>query len=160
MASRLRLAGGIPEQRVRQIWDAFDSRQFKTAYKLAVGLLAKYPNSPYALYQHKVGEKEWIARKHIETESLIPRLLYLSIQSFSSSLKEKFETNGSVSDTTVIVEMKCLLERYARNIGLPFDDAIDVILAIAKGQKSFKLDKLRHFCQCMEFVLPSPWACQ
>uniref|UniRef100_A0A6I9QMN8 N-terminal acetyltransferase B complex auxiliary subunit NAA25-like n=1 Tax=Elaeis guineensis var. tenera TaxID=51953 RepID=A0A6I9QMN8_ELAGV len=110
----------------------------------------------FVQYRHKVGEKEWIARKHIETKSLIPRLVYLSIWSSSSSLKENLETNGS---TTVIVEMKCLLERYASNIGLPFDDAIDVILGIAKGQKPFKLDKFRHFCQCMEFVLPSPWAC-
>nr|XP_029123962.1 N-terminal acetyltransferase B complex auxiliary subunit NAA25 isoform X2 [Elaeis guineensis] len=90
------------------------------------------------LDQHKVGEKEQIARKHIETKSLIPRLVYLSIQASTFSLKENLEPNGSVSDVKVILEMKCLLERYARSIGLPFDDAVDVILGIAKGQKSFK----------------------
>ncbi|KAG1339015.1 Laccase [Cocos nucifera] len=89
----------------------------------------------FVQYRHKVGEKEWIVRKHIETKSLIPRLVYLSIRSSSSSLKENLETNVS---TVVIIEMKCLLERYASNIGLPFDDAIDVILGIAKGQKSFE----------------------
>ncbi|XP_042418608.1 N-terminal acetyltransferase B complex auxiliary subunit NAA25-like isoform X1 [Zingiber officinale] len=49
MAARFGLAGGIPERRVRPIWDAIDSRQFKASLKLANGLLAKYPTSPYAL---------------------------------------------------------------------------------------------------------------
>ncbi|KAH0637970.1 hypothetical protein KY289_037885 [Solanum tuberosum] len=49
MASKLGLAGGIPERRVRPIWDAIDSRQFKNALKHCTTLLSKYPNSPYAL---------------------------------------------------------------------------------------------------------------
>ncbi len=49
MASKFGLAGGIPERRVRPIWDAIDSRQFKNALKLSTTLLAKFPNSPYAL---------------------------------------------------------------------------------------------------------------
>nr|CAD1839857.1 unnamed protein product [Ananas comosus var. bracteatus] len=49
MATRFGMAGGIPERRVRPIWDAVDSRQFKAALKLSAALLAKYPNSPYAL---------------------------------------------------------------------------------------------------------------
>ncbi|KAH6765715.1 Tetratricopeptide repeat superfamily protein [Perilla frutescens var. hirtella] len=49
MASKFGLAGGIPERRVRPIWDAVDSRQFKNALKLSTALLSKYPNSPYAL---------------------------------------------------------------------------------------------------------------
>ncbi|KAK1271733.1 hypothetical protein QJS04_geneDACA005942 [Acorus gramineus] len=49
MSSKFGLAGGIPERRVRPIWDAVDSRQFKSALKLSTGLLSKYPNSPYAL---------------------------------------------------------------------------------------------------------------
>ncbi|XP_077213582.1 tetratricopeptide repeat (TPR)-like superfamily protein [Tasmannia lanceolata] len=49
MASKFGMAGGIPERRVRPIWDAVDSRQFKSALKLSTALLAKYPNSPYAL---------------------------------------------------------------------------------------------------------------
>ncbi|GAY37759.1 hypothetical protein CUMW_031500 [Citrus unshiu] len=49
MASKFGLAGGIPERRVRPIWDAIDSRQFKNALKQSTALLAKYPNSPYAL---------------------------------------------------------------------------------------------------------------
>ncbi|GER30478.1 tetratricopeptide repeat protein [Striga asiatica] len=49
MASKFGLAGGIPERRVRPIWDAVDSRQFKNALKLSTALLSKYPKSPYAL---------------------------------------------------------------------------------------------------------------
>ncbi|RRT74154.1 hypothetical protein B296_00025373 [Ensete ventricosum] len=49
MATKFGLAGGIPERRVRPIWDAVDSRQYKAALKLATALLAKYPSSPYAL---------------------------------------------------------------------------------------------------------------
>ncbi|GFZ01697.1 tetratricopeptide repeat (TPR)-like superfamily protein [Actinidia rufa] len=49
MASKFGMAGGIPERRVRPIWDAIDSRQFKNALKLSASLLAKYPNAPYAL---------------------------------------------------------------------------------------------------------------
>ena len=51
MASKFGLAGGIPERRVRPIWDAIDSRQFKNALKLVTSLLSKNPNSPYAMVQ-------------------------------------------------------------------------------------------------------------
>lgn len=54
MASKFGLAGGIPERRVRPIWDAIDSRQFKNALKLSTTLLNKYPNSPYALVSVEV----------------------------------------------------------------------------------------------------------
>ncbi|XP_047312876.1 N-terminal acetyltransferase B complex auxiliary subunit NAA25-like isoform X2 [Impatiens glandulifera] len=49
MASKFGLPGGIPERRVRPIWDAIDSRQFKNALKLSTSLLSKHPNTPYAL---------------------------------------------------------------------------------------------------------------
>ena len=49
MASKFGLAGGLPERRVRPIWDAIDSRQYKNALKAITTLLAKYPNAPYVL---------------------------------------------------------------------------------------------------------------
>ncbi|KAL4189567.1 hypothetical protein AMTRI_Chr08g207790 [Amborella trichopoda] len=49
MASKIGMAGGLPERRVRPIWDAVDSRQYKNAMKLVTTLLGKFPNSPYAL---------------------------------------------------------------------------------------------------------------
>ncbi|KAH9309985.1 hypothetical protein KI387_037896, partial [Taxus chinensis] len=47
MSSKLLVAGGIAERRVRPLWDAIDSRQYKNALKLASALLAKHPDSPY-----------------------------------------------------------------------------------------------------------------
>lgn len=49
MASKFGLAGGLPERRVRPIWDAIDSRQFRSALKAVTTLLSKYPKAPYAL---------------------------------------------------------------------------------------------------------------
>lgn len=94
----------------------------------------------YTLFQcvQKGGDEEYIMKKVIERKSILPRLVYLSIQSSSISLKEN-DRNGSLSDASAVGELKCLLERYARNIGLSFDDAISVILAISRGQKSFKV---------------------
>ncbi|RWW15160.1 hypothetical protein GW17_00021015 [Ensete ventricosum] len=83
------------------------------------------------------GDEEYIVKKVIERKSILPRLVYLSIQSGSISLKET-DRNGTLSDANAVSELKCLLERYARTIGLSFDDAISVILAISRGQNSFK----------------------
>ncbi|GLJ38445.1 hypothetical protein SUGI_0782890 [Cryptomeria japonica] len=49
MSSKLLVAGGIAERRVRPLWDAIDTRQYKNALKLANTLLAKHPDSPYIL---------------------------------------------------------------------------------------------------------------
>ncbi|KAH9624384.1 hypothetical protein KSS87_011895 [Heliosperma pusillum] len=49
MSGKIGHAGGMPERKVRPIWDAIDSRQYKTALKLSSSLLSKFPNLPYAL---------------------------------------------------------------------------------------------------------------
>ncbi|XP_020102964.1 phagocyte signaling-impaired protein isoform X2 [Ananas comosus] len=90
------------------------------------------------LSKKKTTEDEDTKKKEIERKSLIPRLLYLSMQAASSTVKENSEPNGTASDTNVAAELKILLERYARNIGLTLDEAISVILGILEGQKSFK----------------------
>ncbi|KAJ7520455.1 hypothetical protein O6H91_19G006600 [Diphasiastrum complanatum] len=41
--------GGVAERRLRPLWDAIDGRKYKSALKLASGLLAKHPDSPYLL---------------------------------------------------------------------------------------------------------------
>ncbi|RVX22703.1 N-terminal acetyltransferase B complex auxiliary subunit NAA25 [Vitis vinifera] len=43
MASKFGMAGGIPERRVRPIWDAIDSRQFKNAPSSSLLVAFKYP---------------------------------------------------------------------------------------------------------------------
>lgn len=101
---------------------------------------------------HKVEKKEGIVRKHIERKSLLPRMVYLSIRTASSSLKEIVEPNGSIVNNNMSYELKHLLERYAENIGLPFDDAKDVILGIVAGQKSFK-DFGADVVDCINFAI-------
>lgn len=49
------------------------------------------------------------------------------------------EHDGSLSDTDAIGETKYLLEKYARNMGLSFETAIGMILAVSKGQKSLQV---------------------
>ncbi|KAF5954340.1 hypothetical protein HYC85_007196 [Camellia sinensis] len=89
-----------------------------------------------------LGHKHHIKRttanvpKAIEKRSLLPRMIYLSIQCASSSLKENMATNGSMFDPKVSLELKILLERYAKLLGFPFQDAIEVLSAISSGRNS------------------------
>ncbi|KAF8402561.1 hypothetical protein HHK36_010647 [Tetracentron sinense] len=84
-------------------------------------------------------EREANARKVIERRSLLPRMLYLSIQCASSSMKENVETNGSISNTKLYSELKCLLERFAKSLGFPFNDAVKDIVGLSIGDKSFEV---------------------
>lgn len=84
-------------------------------------------------------EREANVRSMIERKSLLPRLIYLSIQSASTSLKENLEINGSASDPKISSELKILLERYAKMLGYSFTDAIEVVLGVSGGQKSFEV---------------------
>ncbi|XP_057955764.1 N-terminal acetyltransferase B complex auxiliary subunit NAA25 isoform X2 [Malania oleifera] len=81
-------------------------------------------------------ERETNVRKVIERRSLLPRLIYLSIQCASTSLKENVEANGSASDPKIFLELKILLERYAKYFGLPFSDAVDLVVGVSTGSKS------------------------
>ncbi|KAL7173086.1 hypothetical protein ACSBR2_032536 [Camellia fascicularis] len=86
--------------------------------------------------KHQIKQTEGNVPKAIERRSLLPRMIYLSIQCASSSLKENIETNGSVFDAKISLELKMLLERYAKFLGFPFQDAIEVLFAISCGRKS------------------------
>lgn len=39
--------GGIPERKLKPLWDAIDHRQYKSAMKLVSGLLTKHADSAY-----------------------------------------------------------------------------------------------------------------
>lgn len=41
--------GTITERRLRPLWYAIDTRNYKSALKLATALLAKHPDSTYAV---------------------------------------------------------------------------------------------------------------
>lgn len=88
-------------------------------------------------------EREANVRSIIERKSLLPRMIYLSIQSASTSLKENLEVNGS--DLKIPSELKVLLERYAKMLGYSFADAIEVVLGVSSGLKSFEVI-LHHKC--------------
>ncbi|CAK9164142.1 unnamed protein product [Ilex paraguariensis] len=74
--------------------------------------------------------------KTIEKRSLLPRMIYLSVQCALSSIKENIGANGSVFDSKISSELKILLERYANILGFPFLDAIELVFGVSSGQKS------------------------
>ena len=89
--------------------------------------------------QNQIKQAEANLPKAIERRSLLPRMIYLSIQCASSSLKENVETNGSVFDPKISLEIKILLERYAKFLGFSFQDAIEVLFATSSGGKSLEV---------------------
>ncbi|KAJ4779209.1 hypothetical protein LUZ62_063466 [Rhynchospora pubera] len=101
---------------------------------------------------HKTNENGGPDKSEIERKSLVPRLVYLSMQAALSAPKENAETtNGGASSATIAVELGSLLERYARSIGFSFSDAIDAILSISTGEKSFK--EFSDIVSCISFAI-------
>ncbi|KAK1271731.1 hypothetical protein QJS04_geneDACA005944 [Acorus gramineus] len=84
--------------------------------------------------QH-AGGRQANVRKVIGRRSLLPRLVYVSIQSSS----ENIGTDGSIMDNSSSPELKHLLERYADSFGLSLDKAIEVILRTAEEEKSIEM---------------------
>lgn len=74
-------------------------------------------------------------KRVIEKKSLLPRMIYLSIQNASASIKEHVEVNGSVTPD-ITLELKLLLERYAQYLGFSFNEAIEVVMDFSNGQRS------------------------
>ncbi|KAL8027040.1 hypothetical protein ABFX02_14G069600 [Erythranthe guttata] len=77
--------------------------------------------------------------KTVEKRSLLPRMIYLSMYSASTSVKGSIEANGSVVDPKFSSELKMLLERYAKFLEFPFQDAIELVLGVSSGQKPFEV---------------------
>ncbi|KAK4370295.1 hypothetical protein RND71_009770 [Anisodus tanguticus] len=73
--------------------------------------------------------------KTIEKRSLLPRIVHLSIQCASSSVKGSFEANGSVFDPRLSSELRLLLDRYANILGFSFQDAVGLAFDILSGLK-------------------------
>ncbi|KAL9235235.1 hypothetical protein vseg_010013 [Gypsophila vaccaria] len=71
-------------------------------------------------------------QKIVQRRSIIPRLVYLSVQCVSTSTKENIEANGSACNNSYCLEMKSLLERYAETLGLSLDDGIKFVLDAAE----------------------------
>ncbi|XP_010257019.1 PREDICTED: phagocyte signaling-impaired protein isoform X2 [Nelumbo nucifera] len=88
--------------------------------------------------QEQIKEREANAWKVLERRSLLPRLIYLSIQCASSLLKDNLDAIGSISDTNSSLELKCLLERCAKSLGHSFTGAVDRIVEVSNGQHCFE----------------------
>ncbi|KAG8371530.1 hypothetical protein BUALT_Bualt13G0097500 [Buddleja alternifolia] len=92
---------------------------------------------------NQIKDTEANVLKSIEKRSLLPRMIYLSIYSASSSsVKENIEANGSLVDPKLSVELKVLLERYAKILEYPFQDAVELVFGISSGQQSFEAPSL------------------
>ncbi|XP_030963835.1 N-terminal acetyltransferase B complex auxiliary subunit NAA25 isoform X1 [Quercus lobata] len=98
-------------------------------------LLGPFEGISYCPRENSTKEREANLRRVIERKSLLPRMVYLSIQSASTLLKENIEVNGSVSDPKISSELKFLLERYAKLLGLSLSDAIEVVVGVSSGLK-------------------------
>ncbi|XP_027090776.1 N-terminal acetyltransferase B complex auxiliary subunit NAA25 isoform X1 [Coffea arabica] len=98
-------------------------------------LLGPFEGVSYYPRENLIKQTEENVLKNIEKRSLLPRMIYLSIHCASSSLKEHTEANGSAFDPKLSLELKVLLERYARILGFPFQDAIELVLGVSSGQK-------------------------
>lgn len=85
-------------------------------------------------------------------------MIYLSVQSASVSLKENLEVNGT-RDTKVPTELKILLERYAKMLGFTLSDAIEVVLGVSSGLKSFEVVLHHKFYSMLILVLLSSYIC-
>ncbi|KAL6563581.1 hypothetical protein OROGR_002540 [Orobanche gracilis] len=82
---------------------------------------------------NQIKQTEMNVAKTIEKRSLLPRLIYLSVYS-ASSVKEIIETNSSVVDKKLSLELKILLERYSKLLEFPFQDAIEHVFEVSSGQ--------------------------
>ncbi|KAL8516167.1 hypothetical protein ACS0TY_014729 [Phlomoides rotata] len=88
------------------------------------------------LVQHNlIKQSEANALKTVEKRSLLPRMIYLSISSAPASVKENIEANGSIADTKFSLDLKILLERYAKILEFPLHDAIELVFGVSSGKK-------------------------
>ncbi|VFR00440.1 unnamed protein product [Cuscuta campestris] len=113
MASKFGLVGGIPERRVRPVWDAIDSRQFKNALKHCTSLLSKHPNSPYALalkalILERMGKSEEALSVSLNAKELLRTNDFALIDDLTlSTLQIVFQRLGHLDVATSCYEYAC-----------------------------------------------------
>ncbi|OMP02339.1 Tetratricopeptide-like helical [Corchorus olitorius] len=116
----------------------FQSRPWWTPTTEKNYLLGPFEGISYCPKESSTKEREANVRGIIEKKSLLPRLIYLSIQSASVLHKDNSESNGSIPDPKTSSELKTLLERYAKLLGFSLNDAIDVVVGVSRGLKSYE----------------------
>ncbi|KAL5164411.1 N-terminal acetyltransferase B complex auxiliary subunit NAA25 [Glycine soja] len=98
-------------------------------------LLGPFEGISYYPREILTKDTETSLKRVIEKKSLLPRMIYLSIQSASASIKEHVEVNGSVTPD-IISELKLLLECYAQLLGFSLTEAIEVVMGFSNGERS------------------------
>lgn len=92
-------------------------------------------------------------KQAIQRKSLLPRMIYLSIQCTSTALKESAETSGSGGDVKICGELKCLLDEYTKMLGCSLNDAVEMITGISQGVRtsevSFSTPFSFHLHSCL-----------
>nr|XP_043635828.1 N-terminal acetyltransferase B complex auxiliary subunit NAA25 isoform X2 [Erigeron canadensis] len=116
--------------KLRPWWTpSFDRNYLSEPYKA----ISSYPKENL---RDEVEQTEEKVMRTIEKRLLLPRLIYLSIKCASSSIKGNFNLNGF--DSKDSSELKSLLESYSKFVGLPFQDATELLVAVSSGKKSFE----------------------
>lgn len=85
--------------------------------------------SQESLEKHNFDDKKKAAMASVKKRSLIPRLLYLSIQAASCSTKISSPL-PALSNFEISSELKLLLENYSVILGCSFDEAVSSIINI------------------------------
>ncbi|KAI3788748.1 hypothetical protein L2E82_01522 [Cichorium intybus] len=122
MASKFGMAGGIPERRVRPLWDAIDSPQFKNALKLSTTLLSKYPNFSYrlalkALILERMGKLEEALSVCINGKELLYKNDLILIDDLTlSTLQIVFQRLDHLDMATSCYEYACV--KFPNNLEL------------------------------------------
>ncbi|XWS74406.1 hypothetical protein CRYUN_Cryun02cG0213300 [Craigia yunnanensis] len=117
----------------------FQSRPWWTPTTEKNYLLGPFEGLSYYPKENLTKEREANVRGIIERKSLLPRMIYLSFQSASVLHKDNSEINGSLTDPKISSELKTLLERYAKLLGFSLNDAIDVVVGVSRGLKSYEV---------------------
>ncbi|KAI3732781.1 hypothetical protein L1987_63989 [Smallanthus sonchifolius] len=136
------MAGGIPERRVRPVWDAIDSRQLKNALKLSTALLSKYPNSSYALvFCGNGGEKllqlaEGLLKKHIASHSLHEPealIVYISLLEQQAKYRDALEVlSGNLGSLIMIEVDKLRIQGRLLAWAGDYDEAANIFQKVLK----------------------------
>lgn len=97
-------------------------------------------------------------RDIVEKRYRLPRMVYLSVQCVSASIKENLEVNGSISNSSFSLEMKSLLEGYVKILGCSLNEAVKVVLDVAEGQRSLEVCIIVYgdFCSFFYYMLILP----
>ncbi|XP_033137687.1 N-terminal acetyltransferase B complex auxiliary subunit NAA25 isoform X2 [Brassica rapa] len=101
-------------------------------------LLGSFEDFSYCPKENVNKDREENVRRAIQRKSLVPRMIYLSIQCSATALKESIETNGSGGDIKTCEELKSLLDEYIKTLESSFSDAVEKITEISQGARTFE----------------------